>query len=335
MECPVCFNDLKIPYATTCKHQYCLKCLQQLTSKGSAECPLCRRNVAKGAYTPVLKEADYYQLILQCDNEIIEQLKIDSHLRYMVECLHSQVCKNWVNQSKAFQIYYYYNLYKRVRPIQQRQLDITRDLSTASHTLVYYNSEHLFFELLEPTIKSLGLAQNLDSITHYNSYVHEKYLQIKLVGFDPINTIITLENDWTMNLLQYHIYVNDGLKCSKRYNTKICGTLAQAYLSLKHALNTNTKNCETLMYTHFPDVQISEIVNSIRGNQDWCKSYHVWIIHAVLKRAQKMHTYEAKDELQRQTNLDWIDIEEILHIILQNPNEYHITYKSNYYYYNY
>ncbi|XP_062391116.1 zinc-binding protein A33-like [Sardina pilchardus] len=53
LTCPVCCDIYKDPVILTCAHSICKACLQQFwESKGSRECPYCRRKCSKGIYPP-------------------------------------------------------------------------------------------------------------------------------------------------------------------------------------------------------------------------------------------------------------------------------------------
>lgn len=44
-ECPVCLSDITTPAITTCRHIYCLRCIQAVIAQDKASCPLCRRHI--------------------------------------------------------------------------------------------------------------------------------------------------------------------------------------------------------------------------------------------------------------------------------------------------
>ena len=49
--CPVCYNIYKDPVFLSCTHSICNTCLQQFwETKGSRECPVCRRRCSKTIY---------------------------------------------------------------------------------------------------------------------------------------------------------------------------------------------------------------------------------------------------------------------------------------------
>ncbi|XP_062390960.1 zinc-binding protein A33-like [Sardina pilchardus] len=53
LTCPVCCEIFKDPVLLSCSHSICKACLQQFwESKGSRECPYCRRKCSKGVYPP-------------------------------------------------------------------------------------------------------------------------------------------------------------------------------------------------------------------------------------------------------------------------------------------
>ncbi|XP_062391114.1 zinc-binding protein A33-like [Sardina pilchardus] len=53
LTCPVCCGIFKDPIILTCAHSICKACLQQFwESKGSRECPYCRRKCSKDFYPP-------------------------------------------------------------------------------------------------------------------------------------------------------------------------------------------------------------------------------------------------------------------------------------------
>ncbi|XP_062390987.1 zinc-binding protein A33-like [Sardina pilchardus] len=53
LTCPVCIEIFKDPVLLTCSHSVCKACLQRFwESKGSRECPYCRRKCSKEGYPP-------------------------------------------------------------------------------------------------------------------------------------------------------------------------------------------------------------------------------------------------------------------------------------------
>ena len=55
LTCPVCCDIYKDPVILTCAHSVCKACLQQFwESKGSRECPVCRRKSSKEELPPNL-----------------------------------------------------------------------------------------------------------------------------------------------------------------------------------------------------------------------------------------------------------------------------------------
>ena len=55
LSCPVCFEIYKDPVLLTCAHSVCNNCLQQYwDTKGSKDCPVCRRRCSKDIYLPNL-----------------------------------------------------------------------------------------------------------------------------------------------------------------------------------------------------------------------------------------------------------------------------------------
>lgn len=40
--CPVCMNEMELPFKTKCKHTFCYLCLKNVARLTSAVCPLCR-----------------------------------------------------------------------------------------------------------------------------------------------------------------------------------------------------------------------------------------------------------------------------------------------------
>ena len=53
LSCPVCTDIFKDPVVLSCSHSFCKVCLQQFwESKGSRECPYCRRKCSKDLFLP-------------------------------------------------------------------------------------------------------------------------------------------------------------------------------------------------------------------------------------------------------------------------------------------
>src|SRR4029434_3596612 len=51
--CPVCCDIFKDPVVLSCSHSFCKACLQQYWgTKGSRECPVCRRKCSYDLYPP-------------------------------------------------------------------------------------------------------------------------------------------------------------------------------------------------------------------------------------------------------------------------------------------
>ncbi|XP_076119251.1 zinc-binding protein A33-like [Alosa pseudoharengus] len=66
LTCPVCCEIYKNPVILTCAHSICKACLQQFwESKGSRECPYCRRKCSKGVYPPNMALRNLCETFLQ------------------------------------------------------------------------------------------------------------------------------------------------------------------------------------------------------------------------------------------------------------------------------
>ncbi|XP_041933672.1 E3 ubiquitin-protein ligase TRIM39-like isoform X7 [Alosa sapidissima] len=64
--CPVCCDIFKDPVFLTCGHSVCIACLQQFwESKGSKECPYCRRKCSKAHYPPNMALRNLCEVYLQ------------------------------------------------------------------------------------------------------------------------------------------------------------------------------------------------------------------------------------------------------------------------------
>ncbi|XP_041928304.1 zinc-binding protein A33-like [Alosa sapidissima] len=66
LTCPVCCDIYKDPVLVTCSHSVCKACLQQFwESKGSRECPYCRRKCSKQDYPPNMALRNLCETFLQ------------------------------------------------------------------------------------------------------------------------------------------------------------------------------------------------------------------------------------------------------------------------------
>ncbi|XP_063042048.1 zinc-binding protein A33-like [Engraulis encrasicolus] len=66
LTCPVCCDIYKDPVLLTCAHSVCKACLQQFwETKGSRECPYCRRKCSKGWYPPNMALRNLCETFLQ------------------------------------------------------------------------------------------------------------------------------------------------------------------------------------------------------------------------------------------------------------------------------
>ncbi|XP_076119242.1 zinc-binding protein A33-like isoform X2 [Alosa pseudoharengus] len=66
LTCPVCCEIYKNPVILTCAHSICKACLQQFwESKGSRECPYCRRKCSKEVYPPNMALRNLCETFLQ------------------------------------------------------------------------------------------------------------------------------------------------------------------------------------------------------------------------------------------------------------------------------
>ncbi|XP_076119249.1 E3 ubiquitin-protein ligase TRIM35-like isoform X2 [Alosa pseudoharengus] len=66
LTCPVCCDIYKDPVILTCAHSICKACLQQFwESKGSRECPYCRRKCSKELYPPNMALRNLCETFLQ------------------------------------------------------------------------------------------------------------------------------------------------------------------------------------------------------------------------------------------------------------------------------
>ena len=64
--CPVCCDFFKDPVILTCAHSVCKACLQQFwDTKGSRECPYCRRKCSKDFYPPNMALRNLCETFLQ------------------------------------------------------------------------------------------------------------------------------------------------------------------------------------------------------------------------------------------------------------------------------
>src|SRR4029434_35073 len=64
--CPVCFEIFKDPVILSCSHSICKACLQQFwDTKGSRECPYCRRKCSKEIYLPNMALRNLCETFLQ------------------------------------------------------------------------------------------------------------------------------------------------------------------------------------------------------------------------------------------------------------------------------
>ena len=46
INCPICYEDVKIPYVTNCNHNFCYSCVDKLISRSTNNewaCPICRK----------------------------------------------------------------------------------------------------------------------------------------------------------------------------------------------------------------------------------------------------------------------------------------------------
>ncbi|XP_062391327.1 E3 ubiquitin-protein ligase TRIM35-like isoform X2 [Sardina pilchardus] len=64
--CPVCCDIFKDPVFLTCAHSVCKACLERFwESKGSRECPYCRRKCSKQGYPPNMALRNLCEIFLQ------------------------------------------------------------------------------------------------------------------------------------------------------------------------------------------------------------------------------------------------------------------------------
>ncbi|XP_048093220.1 E3 ubiquitin-protein ligase TRIM17-like [Alosa alosa] len=70
LTCPVCCDIYKDPVILTCAHSICKVCLQQFwESKGSRECPYCRRKCSKVKYPPSMALRNLCETFMQEINQ--------------------------------------------------------------------------------------------------------------------------------------------------------------------------------------------------------------------------------------------------------------------------
>ncbi|XP_076119247.1 zinc-binding protein A33-like [Alosa pseudoharengus] len=95
LTCPVCCEIYKDPVFLTCSHSICKACLQQFwESKGSRECPYCRRKCSKEVYPPNMALRNLCETFLQ---EISQRASAGSE----VLCsLHSEKLKIFCQEDK-------------------------------------------------------------------------------------------------------------------------------------------------------------------------------------------------------------------------------------------
>lgn len=68
-DCPICFNLMIEPTTLTCKHHFCMQCIEQvIKTKTKCVCPLCRHPITK--------------LDLKIDREVQRMIRFENKVIY-------------------------------------------------------------------------------------------------------------------------------------------------------------------------------------------------------------------------------------------------------------
>lgn len=241
-ECPICFEEVTIPFKTECNHQFCYPCFLNLrTENNTLTCPTCRKHQNFSSIKLDLTETQLLKHVYNLNPDVLTTFELNKNLPIQfyssllqLMCISSNTCMSPDRIT-------FYKYVSQFYPIQARLAQtICQTLSTTSHQFApdkeYYKTFSNLADMLAPTIKSLGLDSGVpESIFKYNQSDQMGY-KIRFVGFDPIATTVTLGNDGgcdvVMNLLQYHIYSCGEIMFEKYMSRGDLLLIARAQLSL-------------------------------------------------------------------------------------------------------
>ena len=294
IECPICFEEVTIPYWTECKHQFCYSCFLKLkTQANTLTCPTCRKEQSFSSIKLVQSENQLLKNVLNLNYDFLTLLRLDPNLwpkfySPVLQCM----CASSNQKTDPYRIQFYKEILTCFPCHAQKEFEACNMLSTPMNQYVY-RSEWIWYlkmadstgfctrsmasrilwdnfsclqEWVAPTIKLLGLNSGVhESISKYNS-TETRYCKMHFVGFNPVSTTVTLENDMILNLLQFHIYNCGEIMFEKYMSQQNLILIAKAVLSLDAGMKHSTPNDNIdrldLLFHEFKDTS-NEVVSQV------------------------------------------------------------------------
>ena len=265
-ECCICFNEFFILISMICKHSVCINC-HKLIKK----CPFCRQTNIKKEYDAniifnIIKQSNYLQI-----NCIVEELKYHNLSNYLKMEILLRLCEFFSNNRYPFELYKFNSLLNYYcKETDIIKLMISYNFSNDKINLIQYLPQYInlpciFDSKLSELDQGSKLIEKLEMVKNFknkNLDMNKKLpTKVKIQYLDTKNTIIELENDIIMNLMQYYIYSNDFIILDS-VNSKKIEFVAKCSISLYNGLNKDIKNIAE--YYHLCEYDNDELLKKIQ-----------------------------------------------------------------------
>lgn len=252
-ECCICFEDNNIDVLLKCNHNLCILCFYKVK-----KCPICRNE-------KILKKFDLIKLsnlLINLDikklNPVYEQIK--KLFWNDIYKLHKILCDNLEANYFPLNFNNYLLLLKNIRfsPKMYDELNISY-FNSNENFIFKYNDDHYNLDYISDISNSCELVNELGIMNLLQSKINQinntiiSNLNIKYFKICPFNTKIFLNDDYQMNLIQYHFHKYNEINLNKVCSFNLLMKISKSIYTYYYCLNNNIKD----MYQQFHNLIIN------------------------------------------------------------------------------
>ena len=340
LACYICFEKYYILPKLNCGHTLCNKCLLRIGQKNKyIECPFCRQEV--NVYNVeldykqicdylinehpltqhlVFKELTQFTLLgrekTKMNNIMANHLSLSPHpkknLHNICEIISS--CKNYYERIKFLIAYYYSNDNVRLLPY--------------SSQLAKIKSPKILKDMYQ-ILEDLGIRESVTA--RFEAIDRCIPNKVPFAGLSTLETMIELEGDYKMNLIQYNLYLNDGIHLNEKCGDDILKILAQCWISLLFCLEDKNgcKDAFNQFKIHnYIEGEIQETILKIKENNKLSIAEDgMWIVNQIREAGWNRNSFIFTADIRNKAAIYcWNTFDNIMAFLLKNYWKYGVTY---------
>jgi hypothetical protein len=210
--CPICLEDAML-YRFECKHGLCCECYPIYTDTEkdtTKKCPMCRREITF-THAPS-EQTKYLTMFARMDIK---------HVSSIVK--NQKECRQFLKRNVVYLIFENYHTYNQeqkeiintyIRPHLSYMQNVSLDMSIAvsDHQYKWVPCSNKYYKITleladkntlihDMFVEAIEKSKTLNTIQDFRHVTYS--------GFHPFKSMVTLEDNTSLNLVQYAIYCSD------------------------------------------------------------------------------------------------------------------------------